>query len=102
MGSKEGLSPLLAAGLAAGGVTAALLVGRRASPGPDHPRTQRWYRDLDKPAYTPPPPIYPIAWIGIQAAQAYSGYRLMRSAASPERAKALALWATNQIGIASW
>ena len=69
----EGLSPLQAAALTAGAVGVALLIGRRASPTPDHPRTRRWYRRLDKPDYTPPPPVYPIAWTGIQASLAYGG-----------------------------
>ena len=55
----KGLSPLWAASLAVGAVTAALLVGKRASPSPDHPRTRRWYRRLDKPGYTPPSLVYP-------------------------------------------
>ena len=101
-GSKGGLSPLLAAGLAIGGVTAALLIGRRAGPTPDHPRTRRWYRNLDKPDYTPPSPVYPVAWTGIQAALAYGGYRLMRAEPSPERTAALALWTANQVGIGGW
>ena len=100
--SVNGLSPLLAAGLAIGGVTAALLIGKRAGPTPDHPRTRRWYRNLDKPDYTPPSPVYPIAWTGIQSALAYSGYRLMRAEPSPERTAALALWSANQVGIGGW
>ena len=100
--SKGGLSPVLAAGLAIGSVTAALLIGKRASPGADHPRTRRWYRKLDKPDYTPPSAVYPIAWTGIQAALAYSGYRLLRADPSSERTRALALWTANQAGIASW
>ena len=99
---SSGLSPLLAAGIAAGAVTAALLIGRRASPTPEHPRTRRWYRRLDKPDYTPPSPVYPIAWTGIQASLAYGGYRLLRAEGSPERTTALAFWAANQVGIAGW
>lgn len=99
---SNGLSPLWAAGIALGAVTAALLVGKRASPSPDHPRTQRWYRRLDKPGFTPPTIAYPIAWTGIQAGLAYGGYRLLRAAPSPERTTALALWSANQIGIGGW
>ena len=100
--SKRGFSPLLAAGLAIGGVTAALLIGKRSGPTPDHPRTRRWYRNLDKPDFTPPSPVYPVAWTGIQAALAYGGYRLMRAEPSPERTAALALWTANQVGIGGW
>ena len=97
-----GISPLWAAGLAVSAVTAALLIGKRAGPTPDHPRTRRWYRHLVKPDYTPPSPVYPIAWTAIQASLAYGGYRLLRAKASPERNAALAFWATNQAGIAGW
>ena len=100
--TTRGFSPLLAAGLALGGVAAALVVGRRASPTPDHPGTRRWYRRLAKPAFTPPAPVYAIAWTGIQASLAYGGYRLLRSEPSTARTTALALWAGNQVGIAGW
>ena len=98
----DGPSPLQAAALAIGAVGAALLIGRRASPTPDHPRTRRWYRGLDKPGYTPPPPVYPVAWTCIQASLAYGGYRLLRAEPSPGRSTALAFWAANQVGIAGW
>lgn len=98
----KGFSPIWAAGLALGAVTVALLVGKRASPSPDHPRTRRWYRALEKPGFTPPTLVYPIAWTGIQASLAYGGYRLLRADPSPRRTTALVLWTTNQIGIAGW
>ncbi|MGI4960057.1 MAG: TspO/MBR family protein, partial [Janthinobacterium lividum] len=97
-----GLSAGWAAGLAVGAVFAALLVGKRASPSPDHPRTQRWYKRLDKPDFTPPTPVYPVAWTAIEASLAYGGYRLLRAEPSPERTKALAIWALNQVGIGGW
>lgn len=98
----DGLSPIWAAGLALGVVTAALLVGKRASPSPDHPRTRRWYRTLEKPGFTPPTLVYPIAWTAIQASLAYGGYRLLRADPSPERTTALLFWTTNQIGVGGW
>ena len=100
--TTDKLSPGLAAGLAVGAVVAALIVGQRSSPRPDHPQTQRWYRRLEKPNFTPPMPVFPIAWTSIEAALAYGGYRLLRSESSPERTTALALWITNQVGIAGW
>lgn len=96
------MSPILAAGIAIGAVTAALLVGKRAGPTPDHPRTAAWYLSLEKPDFTPPSPVYPIAWTGIQAALAYAGYLLMRAKSSPERTMALTMWSANQIGIGGW
>ena len=97
-----GLSPRLAAGLAVGVVIGALALGSRASPSPDHPRTRRWYDRLRKPGFTPPAPVFALAWPALQAAQAYSGYRLLRANASSERTTALTLWGANQIGIAGW
>ena len=99
---SDGLSPGLSAGLAVGAVFAALLVGKRASPGPDHPRTQRWYKRLEKPGFTPPTPVYPLAWTAIEASLAYGGYRLFRAEPSPERTKALVFWTLNQVGIGGW
>lgn len=96
------LSPGLAATLAVGAVCTALMVGQRSSPGPDHPRTQRWYRRLEKPDFTPPMPVFPVAWTAIEAALAYGGYRLLRAESSPERTTALALWVMNQVGIGGW
>jgi tryptophan-rich sensory protein len=96
------MSAGLAAGICIGAVVAALLVGKRASPSPDHPRTQRWYTRLDKPDFTPPAPIYPVAWTAIEASLAYGGYRLLRSYPSTERTEALALWVLNQVGIGGW
>lgn len=98
----RGFSPLVAAGLAVGVVATALIVGGRASPTPDHPRTRRWYRRLTKPGFTPPSPVYAVAWTGIQASLAYSGYRLLRADPSTERTTALLLWSGNQVGIAGW
>ena len=99
---RRGLPPLVAAGLALGAVATALAVGGRASPTADHPRTRRWYNRLTKPAFSPPAPVYAVAWTGIQASLAYGGYRLLRSEPAPRRTAALALWAGNQIGIAGW
>ncbi|WP_406698440.1 TspO/MBR family protein [Sphingomonas qomolangmaensis] len=96
------MAPRLAAGLAIGTVTAALLLGGRASPSPNNPRTKRWYDRLRKPGFTPPAPVFALAWPTIQAAQAYSGYTLLRAPSSPERTTALVFWGANQIGVAGW
>ena len=89
--TNRGLSPLWAAGLALGAVSAAVVIGRRSSPTPDHPRTRRWYQRLDKPGFTPPAGVYAVAWTGIQASLAYGGYKLLRAESSPARTTALAL-----------
>ena len=96
------LTPLAATAISVGTVVAAALIGGRASPSPAHPRTRRWYRKLNKPGFTPPAPVYGLAWTGIQAGLAYGGYRLLRRPASADRTLALGLWGTNQIAIAGW
>ena len=100
--AQNGLSPLAAGTVAVGTVVGAALIGGRSSPTPDHPRTRRWYRGLEKPGFTPPPPAYAVAWTGIQAGLAVGGYRLLRRSPSPRRTLALALWAVNQAAIAGW
>ncbi|MBE7219784.1 MAG: tryptophan-rich sensory protein [Caulobacteraceae bacterium] len=98
----EGLSPLAAGAVAVGTVVGAALIGGRSSPTPDHPRTRRWYKGLEKPGFTPPAPAYGAAWTGIQAALAYGGYRLLRRPSSADRTRALTLWGVNQAAIAGW
>ena len=99
---EAGLDPLTAGAIVVGTVVGAVLVGGRSSPTPDHPGTQRWYRRLEKPGFTPPPPVYAVAWTGIQAGLAFGGYRLLRRAPSTQRTLALALWGVNQAAIAGW
>lgn len=77
--ARSGLSPGWVTGIDVGAVFAALLVGKRASLGPDHPRTKRWYKRLEKPDFAPSTLIYPIASIAIKAELAYSAYRLLSS-----------------------
>ena len=100
--NRSGLSPLAAGAVALGTVVAAAMVGGRSSPTPDHPRTRLWYRNLEKPGFTPPPPAYAVAWTGIQAGLAYGGYRLLRRPPSSRRTLALTLWGVNQAAIAGW
>ena len=93
-----------AALLAGGAVLAAQVIGRRYSPTPDHPRTAAWYAALRKPSFTPPGPIFGIAWTGLDALLGYSGYRLLIAPPSPRRTTALATWGLNLLGIGgfSW
>ncbi len=93
-----------AAGLAASAVVAAQLIGRRHSPTPDHPRTAAWYAALRKPSFTPPGPVFGIAWTGLDALLGYSGYRLLTARPSSARGLALGAWGLNLLGIAgfSW
>ncbi len=98
----EGLSKGWAAAIAIGTVSAALLIGKRAAPSPDHPRARRWYKRLDKPGFTPPDAVYPLAWTALQSGLAWGGYRLMRAEPSTGRTAALVLWGANQVGIGGW
>ncbi|WP_237479016.1 TspO/MBR family protein [Lichenibacterium dinghuense] len=103
MGQKDGgLGPAAAGAVALGTVVGASLVGGRSSPTPDHPRTRRWYKDLEKPGFTPPAAVYGVAWTAIQAGLAVGGYRLLRRAPSRQRTIALSLWGVNQAAIAGW
>ena len=99
---ENGLGPMTAGAIVVATVVGAVMVGSRSSPTPDHPRTRRWYKNLEKPGFTPPPPVYGVAWTGIQAGLAYGGYRLLRRPSSSQRTLALTLWGINQGAIAGW
>ncbi|MEN2787189.1 TspO/MBR family protein [Sphingomonas qilianensis] len=85
---------------AALGITAVL--GRRNAPDPTHPRTRRWYKRLDKPAYTPPDAVFGAAWPVLETGLAVGGYRLLRHPAGAERDLAVNLWLLNMIMIGGW
>ncbi len=94
----------LAAVLAGSAVVGAQLAGRQYSPTPDHPRTAAWYASLRKPSYTPPGPVFGVAWTFLDALYGYSGFRLLSARPTGWRAAALAAWAINVLGIGgfSW
>ena len=50
----------------------------------------RWYRDLDKPRWTPPGWAFPVAWTTLYLAMAFAA---MRVAQLPDSGQALAFWA---------
>ena len=85
-------------------VAAAQIIGAQRNPGPSHPRTAAWYASLRKPSFTPPGPVFGVAWTGLDILQGYTGYRLLRSKASLPRNVALGAWGLNLLGIAgfSW
>lgn len=85
-------------------VVAAQLCGGRFGPTPSHPRTAAWYAKLRKPSFTPPGPVFGIAWTGLDALLGYSGYRLLIAPHSIQRTAALATWGSNLLGVAgfSW
>lgn len=86
--SKWGLLPFLAS------TAAVALVGSRAT------RRGRgaWYRLLDKPPYNPPSWVFGPVWTTLYGLMSWSAYRIWRQPPSPERTRALVLWAT-QLGL---
>lgn len=100
---KRGLgAPLLAlAGFAAAAAFAAAL-GSRHNPKEEGSDTTEWYRALDKPRWTPPDWVFPVAWTPLYALIAASGWRVWRAPDSRARSRALVLWGT-QLGLnAAW
>ena len=93
-----------AAALAGAAVMTAQLSGARYNPTPAHPRTAAWYAALRKPSFTPPGPVFGLAWTGLDALLGYAGYRLLRAEPSARRSSALGVWALNLVGIGgfSW
>ena len=101
-GVDQGLQPLPAAVIAAAAYAIPYALSRSTSPSPDHPRVMFWYKRLRKPFFQPPDLAFPLAWVGIESALAYAGYRLLRQAPSPRRNQALGLLAGNVVGIGAW
>lgn len=94
----------LAAVIAGSAVALAQAVGARANPSPTHPRTAAWYASLRKPSFTPPGPVFGIAWTALDILLGFAGYRIMTAAPSPARTVAVTAWGANLLGIAgfSW
>ncbi|MBY6122265.1 tryptophan-rich sensory protein [Mameliella alba] len=49
-----------------------------------------WYRSLDKPRWTPPDWVFPVAWTTLYLLMAFAGARV---ALAPDNGLALAFWA---------
>lgn len=77
----------------------ALLSGSRFNPSPAHPGTAAWYAHLDKPDFTPPGPVFGIAWTTLDALLAYTGFRLLTRPASNARSLSLGAWIVTLFGI---
>jgi tryptophan-rich sensory protein len=56
-----------------------------------------WYDGLAKPPFTPPNWAFPLAWNLIFVLMAVAGWRVWRRPASPERSRALALFAVQLV-----
>ena len=91
-----------AAILAGAAVGVAQLIGAQWNPSPAHPRTAIWYAALRKPAFTPPGPVFGLAWTALDTLLGYSGYRLLTASPSPRRTVAVGGWALNVLGVAGF
>lgn len=81
-------------------VAAAGWFGARYSPRDS--RTRLWYKRLDKPPYDPPNAVFPIVWTALYSLIALSGWRVWQQEDSPERSRALRLWASQLATNAEW
>ncbi len=61
-----------------------------------------WYRQLDKPDFTPPDKVFPIVWTSLYALIAWSGWRVWSAAPSRHRSAALRLWISQLAANAKW
>lgn len=61
-----------------------------------------WYRNLDKPDFTPPDKVFPVVWTSLYALIAWSGWRVWSAAPSRHRTAALQLWVSQLIANAKW
>jgi translocator protein len=88
--------------LAGSTVVAAQVVGGLRSPTSAQPATAAWYARLRKPSFTPPGPVFGVAWTCLDALLGYAGYRLLTRPASRARALALGLWGINVAAVAGY
>ena len=61
-----------------------------------------WYRELDKPGFTPPDAVFPAVWTTLYAMIAWSGWRIWSAAPSRQRSAALRLWISQLAVNAKW
>ncbi|PCD03844.1 tryptophan-rich sensory protein [Sphingomonas spermidinifaciens] len=97
-----GLSRPAAIAIVAGVMSLGALLGRRNAPDPSHPNIRRWYKRLDKPAFTPPNPVFGAVWPIVESGLAIGGYRLLRRRPSEGRNLGVALWLLNTGMIGGW
>lgn len=87
--------------IATGSVFGAQYAGRELSP-TDNRSVRRWYTKLEKPAVTPPAPVFAVVWTVLDGLLAYSGYKLLRAEKSSARTVALCFWALCVAGVAGF
>ena len=61
-----------------------------------------WYRELDKPEFTPSDEVFPIVWTSLYALIAWSGWRVWSATPSRHRTGALRLWISQLAANAKW
>ena len=61
-----------------------------------------WYRNLQKPKFTPPDQVFPVVWSALYALIAWSGWRVWSAAPSRDRNQALRLWVSQLSANAEW
>lgn len=96
MQRKSNLLALAGFGLATAG--AAWYAARYSREG----NRDSWYRDLDKPSFTPPDEAFPMVWTALYALIAWSGYRIWSAEPSRSRNAALRLWLSQLAANAKW
>jgi tryptophan-rich sensory protein len=84
------------------GAAVAAAAGSGAVATPKSGATREWYDSLDKPPFTPPRWVFPVAWTTLYTLMAASAYRVWRAPDSPARTRALALWGTQLAANAAW
>lgn len=99
---RQGMSPPAALAIVATVLGVSAVLGRCNAPDPSHPGIRRWYKRLDKPAYTPPDAAFGAVWPVIQTGLAVGGYRLLRQPAGGARNLAVGLWLLNTGMIGGW
>lgn len=97
-----GVPPLLALGAVGVVLGVSALVGRRNAPDPSHPDIRRWYRQLDKPGFTPPDAAFGAVWPVLETGLAVGGYRLLRQPSGTTRNAAVGLWLLNTAMVGGW
>jgi tryptophan-rich sensory protein len=101
----SGITPpsrVVAAAVAASAFAVPLAMSASSSPAPPHLRVLAWYKTLRMPAFKPPDWVIPAAWAAIETGLATSAYRLLRTAPSEERTRALGWLAWNVTMIGGW
>ena len=95
------LSRPAAAALAATALVAPALVSLGESPSRSR-STRIWYALLRKPGFNPPKAVFPVVWTLLDGALAFGAYRLARKPSTPQRNRALGLFAANVAMITGW